>query len=94
MAENIYGTNVPNFQGKTVHHNIQHVVPIIIPNVPEGILGKYRKVTLCCDLMYINGIGFLNAISQHIMFSTGSMIKNRKIDNIEYVIKQAHNICL
>ena len=94
MAENIYGTNLPNFQGKTVRHNIQHVVPIIITNVPKVIPGKYKKVTLCCDLMHINGIGFLNAISQHIIFFTGSMIKNQKIDNIEYLIKQAHKIYL
>ena len=44
--------------------------------------------------MNINSILLLNAISQHIMFATGSMIKNRKIENIEDVIKQVHKIYL
>ena len=44
--------------------------------------------------MHINDIGFLNTISRHIMFATGSMIKNRKINNIEDGIKQVHNLHL
>ena len=28
------------------------------------------------------------------MFATGSMIKNRKINNIEYLIKQVHQLYL
>ena len=74
MYEYIYGTSVPNFQGKTPHHNIQHVEPIIVPNAPKGILDGYKKVNLCCDLTQINGIGFLNTISRHIMFATISTI--------------------
>ena len=78
MAEYIYGPSVPHMQGKTVHHNIQQAEPIIIQNVPKGILDKYKKVTLLYDLIHINGIGFPNTISQHIMFDIGIMIKNRK----------------
>ena len=44
--------------------------------------------------MYINGIGFLNTIPRHIMFATGSMIKNQKVKNIEYGIKQVNKIYL
>ena len=44
--------------------------------------------------MHINYIGFLNTISRHIMFSTGSMIKNQKIKNIEDGIKQVHKLYL
>ena len=77
MDEDIYGPSVPHFECKTVHYNIQHVEPIIVPNFPKFILDRYKKVALLCDLMYIKSIGLLNAISQHIMFSTGSMIKNR-----------------
>ena len=42
--------------------------------------------------MHINGIGFLHTISKHVMFSTGIMIKNLKIKNIEDVIKQVHKL--
>ena len=44
--------------------------------------------------MHINGIGFLVTISKHIMFATGSMIKNRKVEHIADGITQVHNLYL
>ena len=44
--------------------------------------------------MHINGIGFLNTISRHIMFATVSMIKNRKVEHIAYGITQVHKLYL
>ena len=44
--------------------------------------------------MHINGIGFINTISRHILFATESMIKNIKVKNIEYRIKQVQNLYL
>ena len=82
MAEDIYGPSVPPLQIKTFRHKIKHVKPIIIPNFPQSILDKFMKFTLCCDLIHINGIGFINTIYQHMMFATGIMIKNRKVKNI------------
>ena len=77
MDEDIYGLGGPHLQGKTVRNNIRHVRPIMVPNLPKVVLDKYKKVTQCCDLMHINGIGFLKTISRHIMFATGIMIKNK-----------------
>ena len=74
MAEEIYVPSVSHFQGKTVWHKIQHVETVIVPSVPNEILNKYSKVTLFCNLIQTNCIGFLNTISWHIMFATGSMI--------------------
>ena len=34
-------------------------------------------------LMHINGIGFLDTISRHIMFSTEIMIKNQKLRTLQ-----------
>ena len=73
MAEGIYEPGVPNFQGKTVCHKVQYVEPIVVPNPPKGILDSYNNVTLCCDLMHINRIGFLNTISRNIIFYNGYM---------------------
>ena len=42
--------------------------------------------------MHINGIVFLNTISQHIIFATGSIIKIKKINNIEDVTKQVNKL--
>ena len=74
MAEDIYGTGIPHLKDKTVWRKVQYVEPVKITNVPKTILNKYKDVTICCDLMHINGIVFLNTISRYIMFATGSMI--------------------
>ena len=92
MAEDIYGPNVPHFSGKTVPHKIHHVGPIMVPNFPKGILDKFNKVTLWCDLMHISSIGFMNTIPWRIMFDTGIMIEIRKIKSIEDKIKQVNKI--
>ena len=83
MAEDIYGPSIPQLKGKKVRRNIQHVEPVKITRVPKTILDKYKEVTICCDLMHINGIGFLNTISWHIMFATGSMIKTEKLITLQ-----------
>ena len=63
MVEHIYEPNVSYLQGKTVHHKLQHVDPVVVMEVPKGILDRYTNVTLCLNLMYINGFGFLSTIS-------------------------------
>ena len=78
IAEDIYGPIFPHLKVKTVRHKIKHVEPIIIENVPKGILDKYKKFTILCDPMQINGIGFLNTLFPRIMFATEIIIKNRK----------------
>ena len=94
MAEDIYGPSIPHLNRKTVRRNIQHVDPVKITSVPKIILDYYKEVTIFWDLMQINGIGFLNTISRHIMFDTGSMIKNRKIENIADRITWIHKLYL
>ena len=94
MAEDVYGPSITHLKGKTVRCNIQYVEPVNITSVPKTILNKYKEVAICCDLMHINRIVFLNTISRHIIFATGSMIKNRKVDNISNGITQVHKLYL
>ena len=42
--------------------------------------------------MHINGIGFLSTIYLHIIFYTGSIIKNQKVKNIEDGINQVNKL--
>ena len=70
MAEDIYGPTIPRLKSKAVRRKIQHVKPVKTTSVPKTILDKYKEVTICCDLMHKNGIGFFNTISRYIMFAT------------------------
>ena len=94
MDADIHGPSIPHLKAKTVQRKIQHVDHIQIPSVPKTILDKYKEVTICCDLMHINGIFFLDNISRNIMFATGSMIKNWNIENIPYGITHVHKLYL
>ena len=82
MTDDIYRPSKPHLKGKIVRRKIQHVEHVKIKSVPQTILDKYKEVTICCDLMHTNIIDFLDTISRHIVFATGNMIKNRKIENI------------
>ena len=68
-----------------MRHKIQYVEPVKIKSVPKTILDKYKEVNICCDLIHINGIGFLNAILRHIIFATGIMTKKRKLRTLKMV---------
>ena len=94
MADDIYGPSIPHLKGNTVRRKIQHLEPVRITSVPKTILDKYKEIKICCDLMHINGIVFLNTISRHIMFAIGSMTKNRKIENMANGITQVHKLYL
>ena len=94
MGEDSYGPSTPHLKGKTVRRKVQHVEPVKITSAPKNIIDKYKEVTILCDLMHINGIDFLNTISRHIMFATGNMIKNHKIEHIADGITQVHKLYL
>jgi hypothetical protein len=57
-AEDIFGPNLGSLKGKTARRGGEHVV-IEIEGVPQSIMERYRDVTLCIDIMYVNKIAFL-----------------------------------
>ena len=67
----------------------------MVTNVPKGILDRYKKVTPCCDLMHIKGIVFLVTIPPDTLCLPQEVcLKNIKVKNIEYGIKEVNNAYL
>ena len=94
MAKEIYGPSVPHMQGKTMHQEVKHSKLVEVQKLLQDIIGKYKSVILCCDIMHINGLDFLNTVSQENLFGIISLIKNLNIDTIDAAIKQVNTLYL
>ena len=47
------------------------------------ILERYKNATLAGDIMFINGIRFINTIVRHIKFMTAEHIANSKVSTLQ-----------
>ena len=66
-AGDIYGKNTNVLKGKTTRRTPPQVREDAYMDVPRFILDRYSKsVTLCADVMHVNGVPFFIAISKHI----------------------------
>ena len=75
-ADNIFGPNFGALKGKTARTLPKHVFDNIDP-VQRDILEKYRDVTLCVDIMFVNKIPFIITISRYIKIITVEVLPNR-----------------
>jgi hypothetical protein len=80
-ARDIFRPNLGSLKGKTTQRASPHVRPEH-HQIPLGIMEKYRDVTLCIDIMFVNKVPFLITISRHIKFGTVEVLKNRKTTNV------------
>jgi hypothetical protein len=89
-AEDIFGTDVGTLKGKTTRQAPERARMTGVA-VPAEILNRYRKVTLCGDIMFVNKIPFFVSISRNLKFGTAEMIANRQqktvFNAIEHVCK-------
>jgi hypothetical protein len=76
-AELIWGPDLGSLKGKTVRHK-SPVVKVESSTIPLAIMQEYRDVTLSIDVMKVNGVPFLNTISQHIKFGSAGKLDNLK----------------
>ena len=88
-AEHIFGPDLGALKGKTVHKN-SAPVKVHHNNIPETILSRYMKVTVACDIMFVNTLPFFVTISRHIKFSTSELMSNQQIDTIFQGIKRMY----
>ena len=89
-AEKIQGPSTSVLKGKTTTPLTQHVREEII-ETPLFVLENYKKVTLCIDIFYVNGIPFVTSISRHIYFATAEAVYNAKVNTLSRCIKSIIN---
>jgi len=80
-AENIFGPDVSSLKRKTTCRN-PHAVKQVVKPLEPSVMPHYRCVTLCADVMFVNGIPFLVTVSWHIKFGTIQPIANWKLATI------------
>ena len=59
-----------------------HIRGEIFP-LPITVLEMYKNVTLAGDIMFINGIRFINMISRHVNFMTAQYIANAEASTLK-----------
>lgn len=91
IAEEIYGPDTGSLQGKTTRRKVGHV-SARITEVPQSIYEKFQDVTVCADVMFINGIPFLVTISRDIKFGTVEKIERPSSKCIVEAVEQVRRI--
>lgn len=86
-ADHIYGTDVGILKGKTTRRKSPRV-RFHHTDIPVSIMQRYQTVTLCVDIMKVNGIPFLMTISRHIRFGTAKHLLNQQNNSILSGLKE------
>ena len=68
-AEHIFGPNVASLKGKTVRRQPPKIDNVEY-NLPTSIMKRYSNVTLCADVMHVNGNPILITMSRKLHFIT------------------------
>ena len=89
-AEDIFGPDLGSLKGKTVRRRPHSVTTdITYSPLPPTVHERYQAVTLCADVMHVNGIPFFVSISRHLKFGTVEALPNQHMTTI---VKCVRNI--
>ena len=70
IALHIYGPDKATVKGKTVRRQPSRVPVTPLSHLPESIIEFHSQVTLCVDILFVNGVPFLHTISKNIQLRT------------------------
>ena len=79
-AEMIFGTDIGILKGKTVRRKPLPVSSDYV-EVPKELINNHQDVTLCVDIMNINGLSFLTTVSRKIMYRTTEFIPSQSVQH-------------
>ena len=86
-ALKIYGPDPATLKGKTVKRPTAAVPQQTITDIPDHIKQEHKRVTICADNFYVQGLIFCHTISRHINFRTVAAIANRRKTTLEQELK-------
>ena len=89
--EYIWGTNLGCLKGKNSRQKKPHIRGGIL-TLPTNFLERYKGVTLAGDIMFINGIRFINTISRYIKFMAAEHITSAKAPTLKESIRQVKQV--
>ena len=75
-AEDIFGPEIGCIKGKMTRGRPHKVRGTLMP-LPPTIMDRYRHVTLCADVMHVNGIPMMVTLSRNIKFGTVEVLPSR-----------------
>ena len=78
IAEKIFGPDVGTLKGKTTRRNINKVVKDDLVEIPPELLTQHDDLTLCFDIMYVNGIPIMTSIDKTVRYRSAVPLKGRK----------------
>jgi hypothetical protein len=91
IAEDVYGPDIGSLKGKTTRTTPAPVVADYI-EIPQELIQRHDRVTLCIDGMKINGVPFLTTISRHIMYRTAEWIPNQTSSAYRSVLEHVFRV--
>ena len=90
-SEIIFGQDIGSLKGKTVRKKPLPVASNYI-EIPKELNNNHQDVTLCIDIMNINGLAFLATISRKIVYRTAEFIPNQSVQAYRSVLDTVFRI--